>query len=30
MLAAQAILEGALLITVDPAFDQFADVQTSW
>ena len=30
MLAAQAIVEGARLVTVDPAFDQFADVQTSW
>jgi PIN domain nuclease of toxin-antitoxin system len=30
MLAAQATLEGALLVTIDPVFGQFPDVQTRW
>ena len=30
MLAAQAIIEGLPLVTDDPAFDCFADLQTVW
>jgi PIN domain nuclease of toxin-antitoxin system len=30
MLAAQAIFEGVVLVTLDPAFGQFADLQTRW
>ncbi len=30
MLAAQAILEGLLLLTDDPAFSAFADLETIW
>ena len=30
MLAAQAIIEGVPLVTDDPAFNGFADLQTVW